>query len=183
MALQEDDGSCAPWLCHYCNALSMDCSAFQAHCLLHLRRPKVKGWVPSREYLWETASTTVEKMLSDSITLGLMWHIGKVLQLLFESYWRDIEPVFYESYWRDIGVRTYLRGIWEILGNCHWKVLVNHWNCFLERVCRNMCVLLSLHWFLMKKVFKILFFLNCICKYHVFFTGKQMYLSSLLSSF
>jgi hypothetical protein len=37
-----------------------------------------------------------KKMQSDSITLGLMWHIGKVLQLLFESYWRDIEPVFYE---------------------------------------------------------------------------------------
>jgi hypothetical protein len=61
----------------------------------------------------------------------------------------EILNQFSMSDWRDIGVRKYLRGIWEILGNCHWKVLVSHWNCFLERVCRNMCVLLSLHWFLM----------------------------------
>ena len=127
MALQKDDGSCAPWLCHYCNALCMDCSAFQAHCLLHLRRPKVRGWVPSREYIWETASSTVEKMQSDSITLGLMWHIGKVLQLLFESYWRDIEPVFYEwleRYWNVISklFERYWRVIWELFKSC-WRVI------------------------------------------------------------
>ena len=164
MALQKDDGSCAPWLCHYCNALCMDCSAFQAHCLLHLRRPKVRGWVPSREYIWETASSTVEK--------NAKWQhhsrIGKVLQLLFESYWRDIEPVFYEwleRYWSEKISERYLReigklsleGIGESLELFPCKSLQKH-VCFVVFALVSDEKKGSKLWFFSKKYVNIMFF-------------------------
>ena len=182
MALQKDDGSCAPWLCHYCNALCMDCSAFQAHCLLHLRRPKVRGWVPSREYIWETASSTVEKNAKwqhhSRIDVAHWEGLAAVIWELLERYWTSFlwvigEILEWENIW-EVSERY-----WETVTGRYWWVTGTVSLQEFAETCVFCCLCIGFWW---KKGSKLWFFLKNM-KISCVFTKKQMYLSSLLSSF
>ena len=154
----------------------MDCSAFQAHCLLHLRRPKVRGWVPSREYIWETASSTVEKNAKwqhhSRIDVAHWEGLAAVIWELLERYWTSFlwvigEILEWENIW-EVSERY-----WETVTGRYWWVTGTVSLQEFAETCVFCCLCIGFWW---KKGSKLWFVSKKIWKYHVF-TAYLSYLS------
>ena len=157
MALQKMDGSCAPWLCHCCNALCMDCSAFQSHFILHLISEglgPIKGiYLRNCEHHsgknakwqhhsridvahWEGLAAVIWELLERYWT-SFLWVIREILE------WENIWEVS-ERYWETVTGRY-----WWVTGTVSLKE-------FAE-TCVFCCLCIGFWW---KKGSKLWFFLK-----------------------